>query len=138
MMQTLKTSMSLVVESLIKNFEEDQRQKEVLVQEKQRAQSSSQFNYDDACSDSDSSFNQVKFAPLVQLITSLSMTELLLLLCLLLQSYTFIRQEQVQALAEQLDPSWPKQVKQPSPLPFPRFLASFCSAAVSNCPLGSS
>lgn len=75
MMQTLKNSMSLVVESLIKNCEEDQRQKEVLVQEKQHIQSSSQYNYNDNCSDSDSSFNQVKFARLVQHITSLSMTE---------------------------------------------------------------
>lgn len=65
MMQTLKKSMSLVVESLIKNSEEDQGKKEVLVQEKQHAQSSSQYNYND-CSDSDSSFNQVKCAQLVQ------------------------------------------------------------------------
>lgn len=75
MMQTLKNSMSLVVESLIKNFKEDQRKKEVLVQEKQHIQSSSQYNYNDNCSDSDSSFNQVKFAQLVQHIISLSMTE---------------------------------------------------------------
>lgn len=75
MMQTLKHSMSLVVESLIKNFEEDQRKKEVSVQEKQHVQSSSQFSYNDACSDSDSSFNQVQFAQLVRRIVLLSMTE---------------------------------------------------------------
>lgn len=77
MMHTLKNSMRLVVESLIKNFEEDQRQKEVLVQEKQHSQSSSQYNYNDNCSDSDSSFNQVKFARSVQHIRSLSITQLL-------------------------------------------------------------
>ncbi|XP_029705480.1 protein broad-minded-like isoform X2 [Takifugu rubripes] len=107
MMQTLKNSMSLVVESLIKNCEEDQRQKEVLVQEKQHIQSSSQYNYNDNCSDSDSSFNQ---------------------------SYTFIRQEQVQALAEQLDPSWPKQVRWEA-------LQALCSAPPSDvlsCENGSS
>lgn len=74
-MQTLKNSMSLVVESLIKNFEEDQRKNEVLVQEKQHIQSSSQYNYNDSCSDSDSSFNQVIFSQLVQHIISLLMTE---------------------------------------------------------------
>lgn len=77
MMQTLKSSMSLVVESLIKNFEEDQRKKEVLVQEKQHVQSCSQYHFNDNCSDSDSSFNQVKFAQLVRRITSLSVTEVL-------------------------------------------------------------
>lgn len=76
-MQTLKNSMSLAVESLIKNFEEDQRKKEVLVQEKQHVQSSSQYNYNDNCSDSDSSFNQVKFAQLLQHIIAFSMTEVL-------------------------------------------------------------
>lgn len=62
MMQTLKNSMSLVVESLISKCEEDQRKKESLVHDKQYIQSSSQYNCNDNCSDSDSSFNQVKFA----------------------------------------------------------------------------
>lgn len=60
MMQTLKSSTSLAVESLINKFEEDQRKEEGLVQEKQHIQSGSQYNYNDNCSDSDSSFNQVK------------------------------------------------------------------------------
>lgn len=60
MMQTLKNSMSLVVESLISKCEEDQRKKEGLVHDRQCIQSSSQYNCNDNCSDSDSSFNQVK------------------------------------------------------------------------------
>lgn len=62
MMQTLKSSTSQAVESLIKKFEEDQRKEEGLVHEKQHIQSDSQYNYNDNCSDSDSSFNQVKSA----------------------------------------------------------------------------
>lgn len=58
MMQTLKTTMIMVVESLINRFEEDHMRKEEMVQEKQHSQSNSQ--YADNCSDSDSSFNQVK------------------------------------------------------------------------------
>ncbi|KAF7658919.1 hypothetical protein LDENG_00005960 [Lucifuga dentata] len=82
MMQTLKNSMIVVVESLINKFEEDQVRKEEMHREKQDSQSSSQ--YTDNCSDSDSSFNQ---------------------------SYAFIRQEQLQALAEKLDSSRPKEVR---------------------------
>ncbi|XP_053193388.1 protein broad-minded [Scomber japonicus] len=82
MMQTLKSSMIMVVESLINKFEEDQLRKEELHREQQHSQSNSQ--YADNCSDSDSSFNQ---------------------------SYAFIRQEQLQALAEQLDSSRPKEVR---------------------------
>lgn len=63
MMQTLRNSMSLVVESLINTCEEDQRKKEFLVHDKQYIQSSSQYNCSDNCTDSDSPFNQVKFAP---------------------------------------------------------------------------
>ncbi|CAK6983514.1 protein broad-minded, partial [Scomber scombrus] len=82
MMQTLKSSMMMVVESLINKFEEDQLRKEELHRERQHGQSNSQ--YADNCSDSDSSFNQ---------------------------SYAFIRQEQLQALAEKLDSSRPKEVR---------------------------
>lgn len=58
MMQTLKNTMIMVVESLINKFEEDQMRKEEMVREKQHSQSNSQ--YADNCSDSDSSFNQVR------------------------------------------------------------------------------
>lgn len=58
MVQSLKNSMIVVVESLINKLEEDQLRKEEMVREKQRCQSSSQYN--DNCSDSDSSFNQVR------------------------------------------------------------------------------
>ncbi|KAM8725656.1 protein broad-minded isoform 4-T4 [Acanthopagrus schlegelii] len=82
MMQTLKNTMILVVESLINKFEEDQLRKEEMHREKQHSQSNS--HYSDNCSDSDSSFNQ---------------------------SYAFIRQEHLQALAEKLDSSRPKEVR---------------------------
>uniref|UniRef100_A0A8D2ZSH9 Protein broad-minded n=1 Tax=Scophthalmus maximus TaxID=52904 RepID=A0A8D2ZSH9_SCOMX len=82
MMQTLKNTMIVAVESLINRFEEDQMRKEELHRERQQSQSNSQ--YIDNCSDSDSSFNQ---------------------------SYAFIRQEQLQDLAEKLDPSRPKEVR---------------------------
>uniref|UniRef100_A0A8D0CYK9 Protein broad-minded n=1 Tax=Sander lucioperca TaxID=283035 RepID=A0A8D0CYK9_SANLU len=82
MMQTLKNTMTIVVECLINKFEEDQMRKEEMHREKQHNQSNSQ--YIDNCSDSDSSFNQ---------------------------SYAFIRQEQLQALAEKLDSSRPKEVR---------------------------
>ncbi|XP_040920473.1 protein broad-minded isoform X3 [Toxotes jaculatrix] len=82
MMQTLKNTMIMVVESLINKFEEDQMRKEEMHREKQHSQSNSQ--YTDNCSDSDSSFNQ---------------------------SYAFIRQEQLQILAEKLDSSRPKEVR---------------------------
>ncbi|XP_026174854.1 protein broad-minded isoform X1 [Mastacembelus armatus] len=81
MMQTFKNSMTMVVESLINKFEEDQL-KEENNHEKQHSQSNSQ--YTDNCSDSDSSFNQ---------------------------SYAFIRQEQLQILAEKLDSSRSKEVR---------------------------
>uniref|UniRef100_UPI0037E99F39 protein broad-minded n=1 Tax=Semicossyphus pulcher TaxID=241346 RepID=UPI0037E99F39 len=82
MMQTLKNSMIMVVESLINKFEEDQMRKEEMHRQKQHSQANSQ--YADNCSDSDSSFNQ---------------------------SYAFIRQEQLQVLAEKLDSSRPKEVR---------------------------
>nr|XP_019959269.1 PREDICTED: protein broad-minded [Paralichthys olivaceus] len=80
MMQTLKNTMIIIVESLINKFEEDQMRKEEMHRERQHSQSNSQ--YIDNCSDSDSSFNQ---------------------------SYAFIRQEQLQVLAEKLDSSQPKE-----------------------------
>lgn len=79
MIQDLKNTMVLVVESLINKFEEDQLRREEL--RRQSIQSNTQYN---DCSDSDSSFNQ---------------------------SYTFIRQEQLQALSENLDSSKPKEVR---------------------------
>ncbi|KAL6096154.1 tbc1d32 [Pungitius sinensis] len=82
MMQNLKNTMTLVVESLINKFEEDQMRKEEMLREKQQSQSNSQ--YTDNCSDSDSSFNQ---------------------------SYAFIRQEQLQVLADKLDSSRPKEMR---------------------------
>ncbi|XP_067097847.1 LOW QUALITY PROTEIN: protein broad-minded [Osmerus mordax] len=81
MMQTLKNTMMVVVESLINRFEEDQLRKEEMHRESQTEQSNSHY---DNCSDSDSSFNQ---------------------------SYAFIKQEQLQVLAEKLDPSRPKEVR---------------------------
>uniref|UniRef100_A0A8C2H6S7 TBC1 domain family, member 32 n=1 Tax=Cyprinus carpio TaxID=7962 RepID=A0A8C2H6S7_CYPCA len=57
MMQTLKQTMMVVVESLINKFEEDQLKKEEMDRKSQHEQSSS--HYTDNCSDSDSSFNQV-------------------------------------------------------------------------------
>ncbi|KAJ8396241.1 hypothetical protein AAFF_G00021080 [Aldrovandia affinis] len=82
MMQTLKNTMMVVVESLINKFEEDQLKKEEMHRRSQREQSSS--HYTDNCSDSDSSFNQ---------------------------SYAFIKHEQLQVIAEKLDPSSPKEVR---------------------------
>ncbi|CAG5928448.1 unnamed protein product [Menidia menidia] len=81
MMESLKNSMTVVVESLINKFEEDQQRKE-MNREREYGQSNSQFT--DNCSDSDSSFNQ---------------------------SYAFIRQEQLQVLAEKLDSNKPKEVR---------------------------
>ena len=57
MMQTLKNTMSLVVESLINKFEEDQLRKEETDRQNLPAVSEGRFN--DNCSDSDSSFNHV-------------------------------------------------------------------------------
>lgn len=58
MMQTLKQSMTVIVESLLNNFEEDQLKKEETRGTNQHEESSS--HYTDNCSDSDSSFNQVR------------------------------------------------------------------------------
>ncbi|XP_063079150.1 protein broad-minded isoform X1 [Engraulis encrasicolus] len=82
MMQTLKNTMMVVVESLINKFEEDQLKKEEMHRKSQHEKSSS--HYTDNCSDSDSSFNQ---------------------------SYAFIKHEQLQVIADKLDPSRPKEVR---------------------------
>ncbi|NXJ80886.1 BROMI protein, partial [Trogon melanurus] len=83
MMHALKNVMMVVVESLINKFEEDRmRNKELDIKTKNGRQSG---YYTDNCSDSDSSFNQ---------------------------SYTFMSQEQLQLLAERLDPVQPKEVRQ--------------------------
>lgn len=50
--------MIVVVESLVNKLEEDQLKKEEMIREKQHCQSNSQYN--DNCSDSDSSLNQVR------------------------------------------------------------------------------
>nr|XP_014349915.1 PREDICTED: protein broad-minded isoform X2 [Latimeria chalumnae] len=83
MMQSLKNEMMIVVESLINKFEEDQMRKEELNRKTQYEYHSGHFT--DNCSDSDSSFNQ---------------------------SYTFLNQEQLQVIAERLDPSQPKEMRQ--------------------------
>uniref|UniRef100_A0A671MIM7 Protein broad-minded n=1 Tax=Sinocyclocheilus anshuiensis TaxID=1608454 RepID=A0A671MIM7_9TELE len=82
MMQNLKQTMMVVVESLINKFEEDQLKKEEMDRKSQHEQSSS--HYTDNCSDSDSSFNQ---------------------------SYAFIKHEQLQVIAEKLDPGRPREVR---------------------------
>ncbi|KAI1240982.1 hypothetical protein IHE44_0009438 [Lamprotornis superbus] len=83
MMNALKNVMMVVVESLINKFEEDRmHDKEMASKAKKELQSG---YYTDNCSDSDSSFNQ---------------------------SYAFMSQEQLQLLAERLDPSQPKEVRQ--------------------------
>uniref|UniRef100_A0A8C1MB48 Protein broad-minded n=1 Tax=Cyprinus carpio TaxID=7962 RepID=A0A8C1MB48_CYPCA len=82
MMQTLKQTMMVVVESLINKFEEDQLKKEEMDRKSQHEQSSS--HYTENCSDSDSSFNQ---------------------------SYAFIKHEQLQVISEKLDPGRPREVR---------------------------
>lgn len=49
------------MESIINKCEEDERKNEGMAHEKQAIQSSSNYNYNDNCSDSGSSFNQVTF-----------------------------------------------------------------------------
>ncbi|XP_078798719.1 protein broad-minded isoform X3 [Oryzias latipes] len=82
MMQTLKTSLSSVVECLTNKYKESQLRKEETHREREHSQHSSHFT--DSCSDSDSSFNQ---------------------------SYTFITQEELQLLAERLEPGKPKEMR---------------------------
>ncbi|NWX90911.1 BROMI protein, partial [Nothoprocta pentlandii] len=96
MMLALKNVMMVVVESLINKFEEDRmRNKELDSKTKRESQSG---HYTDNCSDSDSSFNQ---------------------------SYMFMNQEQLQLLAERLDPIQPKEVRQEA-------LQTLCSAPPSD------
>uniref|UniRef100_A0A8D0BTL6 TBC1 domain family member 32 n=1 Tax=Salvator merianae TaxID=96440 RepID=A0A8D0BTL6_SALMN len=96
MMHSLKNVMMVVVESLINKFEEDQmRYKEM--QRKVKMEEHSSF-YTDNCSDSDSSFNQ---------------------------SYTFMNQEQLHLLVENLDPAQPKEVRQEA-------MQTLCSAPPSD------
>ncbi|KGL74378.1 Protein broad-minded, partial [Tinamus guttatus] len=96
MMLALKNVMMVVVESLINKFEEDRmRNKELDSKTKKECQSG---YYTDNCSDSDSSFNQ---------------------------SYIFMNQEQLQLLAERLDPIQPKEVRQEA-------LQTLCSAPPSD------
>ncbi|XP_009864014.1 PREDICTED: protein broad-minded-like, partial [Apaloderma vittatum] len=82
MMHALKNVMMVVVESLINKFEEDRMRNKELDSRKKNGRQSGY--YTDNCSDSDSSFNQ---------------------------SYTFMSQEQLQLLAERLDPIQPKEVR---------------------------
>ncbi|KAJ7408940.1 protein broad-minded isoform X4 [Willisornis vidua] len=83
MMHTLKNVMMVVVESLINKFEEDRMHSKDLDSKTKKECQSGYFT--DNCSDSDSSFNQ---------------------------SYAFMSQEQLQLLAERLDPIQPKEVRQ--------------------------
>ncbi|NXU84276.1 BROMI protein, partial [Xiphorhynchus elegans] len=83
MMHALKNVMMIVVESLINKFEEDRMHNKELESKLKKELQSGYFT--DNCSDSDSSFNQ---------------------------SYTFMSQEQLQLLAERLDPIQPKEVRQ--------------------------
>ncbi|KAK1795615.1 hypothetical protein P4O66_001110 [Electrophorus voltai] len=62
MMQALKQTMMVIVESLLNKFEEDQLKKEEMNQKSPHEQFSS--HYTDNCSDSDSSFNQVRWEAL--------------------------------------------------------------------------
>ncbi|XP_048452545.1 protein broad-minded isoform X2 [Rhincodon typus] len=82
MMQSLKSTMMIVVESLINKFEEDQLKKEEQNRKKTHEQHTSYCM--DSCSDSGSSFNQ---------------------------SYTFMNQEQLQIIVGKLDPSQPKEIR---------------------------
>uniref|UniRef100_W5NL30 Protein broad-minded n=1 Tax=Lepisosteus oculatus TaxID=7918 RepID=W5NL30_LEPOC len=82
MILSLKNTMMVAVESLINTFEEDKLRKEETHGKSQHEQLSS--HYTDNCSDSDCSFNQ---------------------------SYAFIKQEQLQAIAEKIDSSQPKEVR---------------------------
>ncbi|XP_053566762.1 protein broad-minded [Bombina bombina] len=82
MMHSLKNVMMAVVETLLNKFEEDQARNREMQKKNLHEQHTSR--YTDNCSDSDSSFNQ---------------------------SYTFMNQEQLQLIAEQLDPNQPEEVR---------------------------
>ncbi|KAG8434406.1 hypothetical protein GDO86_012686 [Hymenochirus boettgeri] len=96
MMLSLKNVMMAVVETLLNKFEEDQsKNKDV---QKTTLQEQHTQCYTDNCSDSDSSFNQ---------------------------SYTFMNQEQLQLIAEQLDPNQPEEVRKEA-------METLCSAPPSD------
>lgn len=96
MMLSLKNVMMAVVETLLNKFEEDQAKNREMQKKAFHEQHSSR--YADNCSDSDSSFNQ---------------------------SYTFMNQEQLQLIAEQLDPSQPEEVRKEA-------MQTLCSAPPSD------
>nr|XP_033794937.1 protein broad-minded isoform X2 [Geotrypetes seraphini] len=96
MMYSLKNVMAVVVESLISKFEDDQIKNKEMQKKTQQEQPS--CHYTDNCSDSDSSFNQ---------------------------SYTFMNQEQLQLIADRLNPSQPKEVRQEA-------MHTLCSAPPSD------
>nr|DBA26619.1 TPA: hypothetical protein GDO54_010859 [Pyxicephalus adspersus] len=96
MMLSLKNVMMAVVETLLNKFEEDQAKNQEMQRKSLHEQPSSR--YTDNCSDSDSSFNQ---------------------------SYTFMNQEQLQLIAEQLDPSQPEEVRNEA-------MQTLCSAPPSD------
>ncbi|XP_068087481.1 protein broad-minded isoform X2 [Hyperolius riggenbachi] len=96
MMLSLKNIMMAVVETLLNKFEEDQAKNREL--QKKALHEHPSYRYTDNCSDSDSSFNQ---------------------------SYTFMNQEQLQLIAEQLDPSQPEEVRKEA-------MQTLCSAPPSD------
>ncbi|KAM9317399.1 protein broad-minded [Gastrophryne carolinensis] len=96
MMLSLKNVMMAVVETLLNKFEEDQAKNREIQKKTMHEQPS--CRYTDNCSDSDSSFNQ---------------------------SYTFMNQEQLQLIAEQLDPSQPEEVRKEA-------MQTLCSAPPSD------
>ncbi|KAM4693395.1 protein broad-minded [Discoglossus pictus] len=96
MMHSLKNVMMAVVETLLNKFEEDQAKNREMQKKNMHAQHSSR--YADNCSDSDSSFNQ---------------------------SYTFMNQEQLQLIAEQLDPSQSEEIRKEA-------MQTLCSAPPSD------
>ncbi|XP_059837462.1 protein broad-minded isoform X2 [Hypanus sabinus] len=83
MMQSLKSNMIVVVESLINKFEEDQLKKEEQHRKNQHEQHTSYSM--DSCSESGSLFNQ---------------------------SYPFMNQEQLQIIIGRMDPNQAKEVRQ--------------------------
>ncbi|KAM5164077.1 protein broad-minded isoform 3-T3 [Mantella aurantiaca] len=96
MMFSLKNVMMAVVETLVNKFEEDQAKNREMQKKALLEQHSCRYN--DNCSDIDSSFNQ---------------------------SYTFMNQEQLQLIAEQLDPSQPEEVRKEA-------MQTLCSAPPSD------
>ncbi|XP_069827804.1 protein broad-minded [Dendropsophus ebraccatus] len=96
MLLSLKNVMMAVVETLLNKFEEDQAK--IREMQKKALHEQHRSRYTDNCSDSDSSFNQ---------------------------SYTFMNQEQLQLIAEQLDPGQPEEVRKEA-------MQTLCSAPPSD------